>query len=111
MGQRSCRDDLIGSERRIDRVTREQVDEVAQGCERSPQDVGRLSLINHLLVAQQLDREGRHRLSPCLLVSGDGMPGAEQEGTVYAEGRYSIGCGERPSWKDRVHDLEPMGNG
>ena len=46
--QRARRDDLAGGERRIDRVARQQLDEMAQGRERPPQDIGRLPLVNKL---------------------------------------------------------------
>src|SRR5215475_1284657 len=48
-------DDVAGCQRRIDRIAREQGDEMAQRRQRAVEDVGAMAAIDHGAIAQQID--------------------------------------------------------
>ena len=56
-GQGAGGDDVAGCERGIDRIAREQADELPQRRQRAVENIGGLAAIDHSTIAQQLDLE------------------------------------------------------
>ena len=100
-------DDVAGCERRIDRIAREQGDEMAQRRQRAVEDIGAMAAIDHGTIAQQIDLETCEIGSP---IGGAAearrMAWREQQYAVQAIDDDGVGGRELPARKNRVNDLE-----
>ena len=92
--QRAGRDDLASGQGRIYGIVCQQLDEVAQGGERSTQDMSASSVVDDAPIALRIDLEGRQRPEP-LPVVGDRMPRPEQQGRMHPKGRHGIDGGDK----------------
>src|SRR5215813_735489 len=102
-------DDVAGCKRRMDRIAREQADEMAQRRERAVEHIGAMAAIDHGAIAQQIDLETCEIGSPIGGAAEAGrMAWREQQSAVQAIDDDGVGGRELPARKNRVNDLEAL---
>jgi len=84
-GQGAGGDDVADCERRVDRIAREQADEMAQSGQRAVEHIVSMTALDHGAIAQQLD------LEPCEI--GHPIDGAAEAGRMALKRPLSGACG------------------
>ncbi len=109
-GERPGGDDLTGREWLAARMAGDLVDQEAQRRQRTVEHVLRPPGPGEAVIALEFEGEGGKRFAPARKVAADGMALADQIGAVHAVARDCVRGGERPVRKDRLHDLEAVGD-
>src|SRR5437763_7319306 len=67
-----------------------------------------MAMVHDAAIAKEIDLEGGERFAPFRRAQSDMVFWPDQQGAVYAVCSDSVGGGEFPPRKNRLHDFEPM---